>query len=191
MNLLSYQIAQSEEDFQGILEIQAENHLSTLSTLDQGFVTVRHRTEDIRKMNSFAPHIIAKDGNKIAAYVLAMTVESKEDVPVLKPMFEQFDKLEFKSKKVSDYHYLVVGQVCVGKDYRGMGVFDLLYEKYKEIHGSQFDFVITEIATSNIRSLKAHERIGFQEIHRFTDPIPMEWSIVLWDWEWKSDKSRK
>lgn len=183
MHSLSYHTAQSEEDFRGILELQAENHLSTLSNLDQGFVTVRHRMEDIKKMNRFAPHIIAKDGNKVAAYVLAMTVDSKEDIPVLKPMFEQFDKLEYKNKKVSDYHYLVVGQVCVGKDYRSMGVFDLLYEKYKEIHGDRFDFAITEIATSNIRSLKAHLRIGFQEIHRFTDPIPMEWSIVLWDWE--------
>lgn len=182
MNIISYHTAQTEEDFQGILQLQAENHLSTLSNFDQGFVTVRHRMEDIRKMNSFAPHIIAKDGEKVAAYVLAMTVDSKEDIPVLIPMFDQFDKLDFKGQKVSAYHYLVVGQVCVGKDYRGLGVFDQLYQKYKEVHSDKFDFAITEIATNNVRSLQAHKRVGFQEIHRFTDPIPMEWSIVVWDW---------
>lgn len=183
MHFLSYQTAQTEGDFQGILTLQKENHLSSLDSLDQGFVTVLHQIEDIRKMNGFAPHIIAKEGERIAAYVLAMTVESKEDVPVLIPMFEQFDQLDFKGKKVSEYNYLVVGQVCVGKDYRGIGLFDQLYQKYKEVHSPDFDFVITEIATNNIRSLKAHQRVGFQEIHRFTDPIPIDWSIVIWDWK--------
>jgi ribosomal protein S18 acetylase RimI-like enzyme len=183
MKALSYQIAQTIEDFQGILNLQRENHLSSLDSLEHGFVTVLHKIEDIQKMNGFAPHIIAKDGQKVAAYVLAMTVDSKDDVPVLIPMFEQFDQLDFKGKKVSGYHYLVVGQVCVGKDYRGLGVFDQLYQKYKEVHSKDFDFVITEIATNNVRSLKAHQRVGFQEIQRFTDPIPMEWSIVIWDWK--------
>jgi L-amino acid N-acyltransferase YncA len=179
---LTYQTAETEEDFQGILALQKENHLRTLDSLDQGFVTVLHRLEDIKKMNGFAPHVIAKEGNKVAAYALAMTVDSREDVPVLIPMFHQFDHLDLKGKKVSEYHYLVVGQVCVGKEYRGKGVFDQLYQKYKEVHSSAFDFVITEIATNNIRSLKAHQRIGFSEIHKFTDPIPMDWSIVVWDW---------
>lgn len=182
MKALTYQTAATEEDFLGILDLQKENHLHSLDSLDQGYVTVMHRLVDIRKMNGFAPHVIAKDGKKVAAYVLAMTVDSKQDVPILIPMFEQFDHLNLKGKKVSDYHYLVVGQVCVGKEYRGKGVFDQLYQKYKEVHSSAFDFVITEIATNNIRSLKAHQRIGFFEIHRFTDPIPMDWSIVVWDW---------
>ncbi|MFD2200840.1 GNAT family N-acetyltransferase [Shivajiella indica] len=183
MKTLTYQTAETEEDFHGILQLQKENHLHSLESLDQGFVTVLHKLEDIRKMNGFAPHIIAKEGEKIAAYVLAMTMVSKEDVPVLIPMFDQFDQLDFKGKKVSAYNYLVVGQVCVGKDFRGMGVFDHLYQKYKETHSDKFDFVITEIATNNIRSLQAHKRVGFKEIHRFTDPIPMEWSIVVWDWK--------
>jgi predicted GNAT superfamily acetyltransferase len=183
METITFQTAANEKDFQGILQLQKENHLSTVDSLDQGFVTVLHQIEDIRKMNSIAPHIIAKDGPKVAAYVLAMTADSKEDVPILIPMFEQFDILEFKGKKVSQYKYLVVGQVCVGKNYRGLGVFDQLYEKYREVHAKDFDFVITEIATDNIRSLKAHKRVGFKEIYRFTDPIPMDWSIVIWDWK--------
>lgn len=37
----------------------------------------------LKKMNDFGPHVIAKAGEKVAAYALAMTFQNKEDVPVL------------------------------------------------------------------------------------------------------------
>ena len=55
--------ASSTEDLLGILALQLENHLNTLSTEEkesQGFVTVRHTLEQLEEMNKIAPHIIAK-----------------------------------------------------------------------------------------------------------------------------------
>lgn len=175
-------IAETTEELQGILQLQKANHEKSLSSINDGFVTVSHRLDDLEKMNGIAPHVIVKDGSRVIAYILAMTAKSKDDIPVLKPMFEEFNQILYNGLKVSNYQYIVIGQVCVDKDYRGMGLLDKAYAFYKKVHCPDFEFAITEIASRNQRSIKAHERIGFKIIHQFVDEIPEEWSIVLWDW---------
>jgi L-amino acid N-acyltransferase YncA len=116
------------------------------------------------------------------AYVLAMTKACKEDIPVLFPMFEQFDQLPYKGRMISAYDYMVVGQICVGKEYRGLGIFDGLYSEYKKRYQEKYPFAITEVATRNLRSMRAHERVGFKVVDRYLAPDGEEWAIVLWDW---------
>ena len=182
MDSLSFQTAQSTEDLQGILDLQQQNHLSKVEALDDGFLFVRHNLEVLTKMQAFAPQVICKDGDEVVAFTLAMTVDCKGDVPELIPMFNIFDQIPFRGKKVSDFKYIVVGQVCVGQNHRGMGVFDKNYQTYKETFQDNFDFAITEISTRNPRSIRAHARIGFREIHQYTDPTGENWSIVVWEW---------
>ena len=149
---------------------------------EQGFVTVVHSYSDLEKMNGIAPHVICKDGDKVVAYLLAMTAASKTTLPVLIPMFDLFEQIFYLNKKVSAYNYIVVGQVCVDKHYRGRGILDACYKTYSNTFKHQYDFAITEIATRNQRSVKAHQRIGFTEIYQYTSPDNEEWSIVVWQW---------
>ncbi|WP_373522137.1 GNAT family N-acetyltransferase [Aquiflexum sp.] len=182
MDSLSFQTAKTTEDLQGILDLQQQNHLSTIRAIENGFVFVRHDLTKLAKMQSFAPQVICKEDGKVVAFTLAMTTDCKGDIPELIPMFDVFDKLNLWGKKVSEFNYIVVGQVCVGEKYRGMGVFDKIYDTYRETFKDKFDFAITEISTRNPRSIRAHSRIGFEEIHQFTDPSGENWSIVAWDW---------
>ena len=176
--------SKSTEDLQGIIDLQKAN-LSTLISEDekanQGFVFVQHSLEDLKKLNDIEAHIVALDGNIIAAYILAMTKDSRADIPQLVPMFRQFDEIMFNGRKVSEYNYIAVGQVCIGKSYRGEGLFDKCYAKYREAFENKYDFAITEISTSNHRSMRAHFRVGFEVIHTFHDGVD-EWNIVIWDW---------
>ena len=126
--------------------------------------------------------IVAKKGDTVIAYLLAMTAASKADIPVLIPMFEIFEKIQLHNKPVSQYNYLVVGQVCVDKAYRGQGVLDNCYTAYRNHFRKKYDFAITEIAAKNLRSINAHKRIGFSEILKYRSPDKQEWSIVIWEW---------
>ncbi|MBN7818177.1 GNAT family N-acetyltransferase [Algoriphagus pacificus] len=176
--------AKSKSDLLGILVLQRENLVQNISIQEkeeQGFVRVQHSLELLESLNSIEPHIIAKEGETIAAYFLAMTKKSRNDVPMLVPMFDQFDELVFKGKKVSEYNYMAVGQVCIGKNYRSQGLFGRCYEAYKEAFNDRYDFAITEISISNARSLKAHQKVGFEVIHTFKDEFET-WAIVVWDW---------
>lgn len=188
--MVHFKSAESKEELEGILSLQRNNldqNISDSEKAAQGFVTVKHSLDQLAEMNKIAPHLIAKDGEKVVGYILAMTKDSKTLIPVLIPMFEQFELLAFRGKPVSNYNYLVIGQICVDKHYRGQGIFDRMYEAYQDQFLNYFDFAITEIAISNSRSLKAHQRVGFQIIHEFSDST-QNWAIVVLDW--KNSKSR-
>ena len=180
-----YTTANSTEDLLGIIALQKKNlavNLSPDEISSQGFVTVIHSLADLQKMNAIERHVIAKDGDRVIAYLLAMTTASKNDIPILVSMFETFDTISYRDRPLSTWHYIVVGQVCVDKDYRGQGVLMETYKKYREQFSRGYDFAITEIAIRNTRSIRAHEKIGFTEAHRFTAPDGEEWSIVIWEW---------
>lgn len=180
-----YTSAQTANDLQGILSLQRANlsaHLSIDEMASQGFVTVVHRFADLKKMNDVARHVIAKEGDKVIAYLLAMTAAAKDDIPVLRPMFEMFDGIAVNGKPVSSCNYIVVGQVCVDRNHRGQGILDNCYLAYRHAFKPKYDFAVTEIATRNTRSIAAHKRIGFEALHRYKAPDGEEWSIVVWDW---------
>jgi GNAT superfamily N-acetyltransferase len=188
--MIVYATAETENDLKGILNLQKANLTNNLSPdeiKNQGFVTISHSFEDLKKLNEIEKHIVAKDEDKVIAYLLAMTAQSKDNIPILFPMFEIFNKISFAGILISNYHYILVGQVCIAKDYRGKGILDRAYYKYKDQFEHKYDFAITEIAITNPRSINAHKRIGFKEIYRYKDPGKTEWVIVLWDWKVSSE----
>ncbi|RIW14093.1 GNAT family N-acetyltransferase [Algoriphagus lacus] len=191
--MIQIKSAENESELKGILELQEANlfqNLSPIEKSEQGFVTVKHSLEQLTAMNELAAHVIAKDGDQVAGYILAMTKASRAVIPVLVPMFEQFDQLKVDGQPISALDYLVIGQICVGKNYRGQGLFDQMYAEYRKKFSGKYEFGITEIATSNLRSLNAHHRVGFETIHIFRDTI-QEWAIVVWKWKDLSGRSDK
>ena len=171
-------------DLQQILVLQKKNlafNISKEEAVSQGFVTVNHSLEMLELMHKLAPSIIIKDDNNVVAYALTMLCECKNLVPELESMFAGFDSLQWKGKPLNEYDYYVMGQICIDKAYRGQGLFELLYNKHKDVYQSEFDFIITEVATRNTRSMKAHKRIGFETIDTYKDHID-EWEVVVWDW---------
>ena|SRR5689334_18975154 len=184
--MIIYTTAQSESDLNGILDLQKANlriNLSDAEINSQGFVTVVHSFSELKKLNEIEAHVIAKHEERVIAYLLAMTAKSKNDIPVLVPMFEMFDRVSFGAKLIADNNYIVVGQVCVAKEYRGREILDKTYLTYRNQFENRYDFAITEIDNKNQRSLNAHKRIGFREINRYNSSDNTEWVIVVWDWK--------
>lgn len=183
---IQYKTCVSVDELNGVLSLQQANltkNLSSKEIEEDGFVTIEHTFELIERLNQREQHIIAKEGGNVIGYTLSMTKDSRREIPIIFPMFEVFDRIIYRGQTISSFNYLVVGQVCVDKNYRGEGVFDHLYQYYKTHHKNKYTFAITEIAVSNKRSLHAHKRIGFEEIYHYTDQDGTEWAVVVWDWE--------
>lgn len=170
------------EEVQLILDLQAENLANALSPekmAAQGFVTVRHDPEVLRRMNLAYPSVIAKDGEHLAGYCLVMTREFAPQVPVLLPMFDLLENLSWRGQSLRDSRWFVMGQVCVAEKYRGQGVFDGLYRHLRTVCRPDFDLVITEVAERNARSLNAHRRVGFETFHVYADGTTGEtWHLI-------------
>jgi predicted GNAT superfamily acetyltransferase len=183
--MITYVSVSSEDELTGILELQKQNLAANLTPQQidsQGFVTVVHNFDLLKKMNVIEPSIVAKDNGKVVGYCLAMTQDFSQEIPVLVPMFEKINDLVYKSTSLKGSRYMVVGQVCIAQNYRGKGILDSMYQAYKESFKNGYEFAGTEIASRNKRSLKAHQRIGFETVHTYHAPGGENWQIVLWDW---------
>lgn len=183
VNHLVYTIAGSDHELYGILKLQRENLATAISheeALEQGFVTVEHDFALLRRMNALFPHIIAKDGEEVVGYTLVMSRDLRDEIPVLVPMFWQIDTITYDGQPLSDARYVVMGQVCIAKRYRGLGVFAGLYQEMATRLAPDFDFIITEVSLRNQRSLRAHHKVGFETIKEYQTDDGEEWAIVLW-----------
>lgn len=177
-------LATTTEDLQQILDLQRQNLAGNIDESEmrlQGFVTLRHSLKKLQQMHDLAPSVVIKDNSKVAAYALTMLKECRQIIPDLEPMFRLFDSLKWNDKSLNSYSFYVMGQVCIHNDYRGKGLFEQLYFHHKKIYSSKFELFLTEIATRNHRSLKAHKKVGFKTIHIHQDNLD-EWAVVGWDW---------
>lgn len=184
---------QSEADIQGILTLQRANLRQNISAevqANQGFVTVEHDPAVLTRMNRAAPSIITKDGNTVVGYCLTMLPEFGTDIPELATLFAAIDTLIYTARPVREYTYYVMGQVCVADGYRGKQLFDRMYEHHQDTYGDRYQLLITDISEKNIRSLRAHARVGFEPLHSFHNPdLDETWVVVVWDWQKRETRS--
>ena len=179
MKRILYKRASTLDELEQIRTLQLQNSSENISSeekLQEGFVTVQHSVALLEQMNSACAHIIAKDNDIVVGFALVMLSAFRNEIKVLIPMFERIDELVPKDKT-----YVVMGQICVDKNYRKQGIFRGLYHFYKEELQHQFDYLITEVAAINLRSMQAHEAVGFKIIDTYQED-GIVWNIMLWDW---------
>jgi ribosomal protein S18 acetylase RimI-like enzyme len=184
---LEFTTVAGERDLEQVLALQERNHRTSVdaaTAASQGFTSVRHRPEVLRAMNVSHPSVIARDGPTLAGYCLVMPQAYRDQVPELVPMFALLDELSVDGRPLAgDPRWFVMGQVCVAQAFRGMGVFDGLYDHLRRTCQADYDRVLTEISHGNPRSLRAHRRVGFRTVHVHDDPDGgPPWEIVAWDW---------
>ncbi|MFK7948533.1 MAG: N-acetyltransferase family protein [Saprospiraceae bacterium] len=186
MQNITFTQAKTANDLHQILALQSANlpqNISKSELANEGFVTVQHSFELLKAMNTPYSHIIAKDGEEVIAYALVMLRDFADRIPVLFSMFEMINQSIYNDNLVHDSTYFAMGQVCIDKAYRGKGIFKKLYQTMQKYYSNDFHYLITEIAARNPRSLKAHAKVGFEDLKIFTDEKTGEvWHLVIWDW---------
>jgi L-amino acid N-acyltransferase YncA len=167
-------LVEGRRELEQVLTLQQRN----LAETEDGFVTVRHTLEILERMHARMPSLAAHDdAGELAGYALAMPRDTQSLLPILAPMFARLEGLDV----LRSARWYVMGQVCVAEGWRGRGVFDALYAGHRDSYAGAFEVLVTEIATRNGRSIRAHERVGFAEIDRYRDATD-EWSVVAWRW---------
>jgi hypothetical protein len=172
------------EQILALQEANHRDHVDAATAAREGFTSVRHDPAVLHAMNRTHPSAIALSDGTLAGYCLMMAQDYRDAVPILQPMFALLDRLQWRGQALAgNPRWFVMGQVCVARDFRGMGVFDGTYHQLRTAYAPQFDFVVTEISQRNARSLRAHRRVGFETMHAYTDPAADErWEVVVWDW---------
>jgi ribosomal protein S18 acetylase RimI-like enzyme len=178
-------LVSSDHELQQILQLQQlylKGHNDQKEEKEQGFVTLQHSLHTLKQMQDWAPSVIVKENDQVVGYALTMAKECRSLIPALYPLFDMFDQIKYNGQPLAAYRFYVMGQIAVHKAYRGKGLVEMLYHKHRDIYSGRFDFVVTEIAARNNRSLRAHEKIGFITLYRYSDATD-DWNIVLWNWK--------
>lgn len=180
---LTFNNASKDQHFEQIIQLQKENLYSCISEeqqAQQGFVFAEHTVELLKTMAAELPQVIALHDNHVIGYNLAMTSGMKTQLPSLIPMFNEFEKCTYKGRPLINYNFIVGGQVCVSKKFRGHGLLAKLYHETRNELPSGYQLCVTEVSVRNPKSLKAHEKMGFEVIGTYHDGKEL-WNIIAWD----------
>ena len=99
-----------------------------------------------------------------------------DKIPVLYELMEQLKIIGGGNP------FLIIGQLCVAREWRGKGVVGAMYDLMRESFTDRYTGIYTEIASDNLRSLRAHEKCGYQVVHTYLNKAGKEWKIVHCNW---------
>ena len=187
--MIEFTTASTDYQLQQILNLQRANlkrNLSQVEVEKQGFVSAEHDLPLLKKMNSPHSHVIAIDREIVVGYALVMTLAMRDEIPMLVEMIDIIDLTSYHGSQLKDCAYVVMGQVCISRGYRGQGIFSGLYEGFIAQMAPYFQYVITGVSMNNPRSLRAHKNVGFEILSTFEDENG-EWANIILEIKKKSN----
>jgi hypothetical protein len=181
--MLTAKLVTTNKEIDQITALSQANLVSNLSAetkQKEGFVTWVYTPEILQAIHAIVASVIVMDGDTLAGYAITLTPDCADIYPPLKSTIAHVSTLSYKGRPLSQQRIYFMGQICVAEPYRGQGVVSMLYEFHRRQFSPQFDLFITEISPANPRSMKAHQKIGFQtiDIHQENGS---DWAVVLWD----------
>jgi hypothetical protein len=183
--MLTAKLVTTPREIDQIVALSEANLVSTISPetkAKEGFVTWVYSPESLKAIHTVIPSVIIKDGDILAGYCLSLSPACSDIYPPLASTNEVVSKLIYNGRPLGEQKVYYCGQICVALEYRGKGLVDMLYQFHRQHFSSQFDLLVTEISTANPRSLKAHQKTGFQVIATHPEN-GSDWDVVLWDWK--------
>lgn len=145
-------------DIDGILALQELYLVSNLSEEEKvaGFVTTPFSIPQLTEVIGQQGLFLAKDNNKIIAYIVAAGWDFFNQWPIFKHMTTLFPNLTFLNFDITTTNSFQYGPICIDKAYRGKGLITPLFE-FMRIHlVKRYPLALTFINKTNIPSTKAH-----------------------------------
>lgn len=178
----------SQDDLEGIKSLQNKNLRKLISpdeAKSEGFVTAEYSVDFLKEMHGVFPSVVAKETetNKIVGYALVATRASSMKHELLRDLVGKIDSLSNeRGEPLKDMNYVLVGQLCVAKEYRGKGLVNGMYAHFRNVlQGQGFHCCITDVARDNPRSIRAHHKVGFRSVHTISHD-GVQFDVIVWDW---------
>ena len=174
--------------YEEILQIKSLQNLNLKCNIGEteakaeGFVTAIYSCDFLKVMSDSTPAILATNNGVVVGYLLAVNRDTALKHDLLKKIVIVSDEVILKYPTLANTNYIIVGQLCIDKEYRGLGLVNRMYELYYETYHVQYNYCITDIAVNNPRSMKAHLKCGFKAMERLDHGGEL-FDLVIWDWD--------
>ncbi len=136
-------------ELEGIRKLQEDNLKKNLTAEQadaEGFVTAEYSIDFLHTLHLASPSVIAKENGRVVGYALVVLSAVRHQHDLLADLFDAIDRVEYKQRSLREANYVVVGQLCVARDYRGAGLVQKMYQYYKDSLDQDFDYCITDVA---------------------------------------------
>jgi hypothetical protein len=157
-------------DYDQMVALQEANLVSNLST-DQksdGFLSRTFNAAELAAMNEDLCIIVCSDNGEIKGLLATGTTDYNKQFDLPSAMIARYQNAMFAGKSLADWVSFVAGPVVIDKSARGTGAFEGLYNELFLTLPPSYEVAVTLISTTNGRSLKAHEKLGYEKVDRFT-----------------------
>jgi len=158
--MLEYKVA-TINDIEDILKLHRKYHINTISKEDikDGFVTTNFTYNELKDLIEQEQGIfIAKDKNRVIAYVMSASWEFWKRWEMFEFMAKNLKGKEYKGVKINTKNSYQYGPICIDKEYRGGAVLKDIFNFAKEHMAKRFDILVTFVNKNNRRSFIAHHK---------------------------------
>lgn len=154
---IQFEIARMS-DIEDVLALQELYLVANLSEEEKtsGFVTTPFTIQQLTIVILKEELFIAKDKNKIIAYIFAGSWDFFQQWPIFMYMSSLFSELTFLDFEITTTNSFQYGSICIHKEYRGKGLITPLFEFMRTHMVQKYPLSLTFINKINIPSTKAH-----------------------------------
>jgi hypothetical protein len=134
-----------------------------------GFVTTPFTREELAALIEEEQGLfIAKQGERVVAYVMAASWGFWSQWPMFAFMIEDLPNIKYNGHTLSTENSYQYGPICIDKSVRGTGVLEQIFTFAKEKMSQRFPILVTFVNKTNSRSFEAHTRkLGLDVIQEF------------------------
>jgi hypothetical protein len=160
----------TENDFQGILDLQERNLFELLSDSEKenGFVTTRFTSSQLKEILDERGLFVGECDGKILGYTMAAGWDYFSQWPIFPFMISRLFGYDFDGTIVSDQNTFQYGPICVDAGLRGTDAFRRIFEEMRIGVATRYPVGVTFINKVNDRSYKAHTRkLGMVVVDEF------------------------
>ncbi len=119
-------------------------------------------------------------GETLKGYFMTMSRELSQSISFEAEMLEHAEKMIFKNKPIKDYHYVVLAQILIAKEFRGTSTFHKLHASvHSALKEQGFELGIGEILDTNSLSLAVHSDL--QDVGSYIASSGLKWHIKVLD----------
>jgi ribosomal protein S18 acetylase RimI-like enzyme len=182
--MANLKLVETTQEIIGLKQLQTNNLRRLIGeeeAMKEGFVTSEYELSLLQKMHAIHPSIIVKEGDEVVGYTIVTNKAVYGEHPEVDHLLNTLNKTMYKGVLLNEVPYILVGQVCVAKSHRGQGWVPAMYDYYQQLHAKEYTYLVTDISQANKRSIKMHQKIGFETIG-VIEQVGTGWDIVLWDW---------
>ncbi len=169
-------------DFDGILNLQGQNLITTLhdKDLSQGFLIIEFTREQLHKINSDLGIFVAVQDEAVIGYLMAESVDFAVGSPLIAHMFNRLKEFTFDGVPLASCKLFVYGPVCIDRQYRGQKVLDGLFKIMIKTLQGHHDAGVAFVSAQNLRSFTAHKiKLGMRIADEFEFNGQKYWTLIF------------